>query len=104
MSSNSLKIFTNILKPLETSSSIGMFARDTGGCLISRLGLSRSKDESKEISFVELSESAVFYFGAPLISKTSSKVYSRLLNVDNNKFALPFKDLKNLDNKTIQKI
>lgn len=104
MSSNSLKIFTNILKPLETSSSIGMFARDTGGCLISRLGLSRSKDESKEISFVELSESAVFYFGAPLISKASSKVYSRLLNVDNNKFVLPFKDLKNLDNKTIQKI
>ena len=45
----SLSVATNVLKSLETSSSIGMFARDTGGCLISRLGLSRTKDESKEI-------------------------------------------------------
>ena len=49
-----LSLATKALKTLETSSSIGMFARDTGGCLISRLGLSRSKDESKEISFAEL--------------------------------------------------
>ena len=32
-------IAANILGKLETSSSAGMFVRDTGGCLISRLGL-----------------------------------------------------------------
>lgn len=99
-----LSVATNVLKTLETSSSIGMFARDTGGCLISRLGLSRSKDESKEISFAELSESAVFYFGAPLLAKGSSKLYSKFLNVDNDKFTSSLSDLKNLDTDTLRKI
>ena len=58
----SLSVPTTILKTLETSSSIGMFARDTGGCLISRLGLSRSMDEAKEISFAEIYESVLFLF------------------------------------------
>lgn len=58
----SLSVPTTILKTLETSSSIGMFVRDTGGCLISRLGLSRSMDEAKEISFAEISESVLFLF------------------------------------------
>ena len=58
----SLSVPTTILKTLETSSSIGMLARDTGGCLISRLGLSRSMDEAKEISFAEIYESVLFLF------------------------------------------
>ena len=66
----SLSVPTTILKTLETSSSIGMFARDTGGCLISRLGLSRSMDEAKEISFAEISESVLFFiFQHPLLQK-----------------------------------
>lgn len=62
-----LNIAVNLIKPLETSSSIGMFARDTGGCLISRLGLARSKDEAREVSIAELSESVIFYFSAPFL-------------------------------------
>ena len=81
-----LSLATKALKTLETSSSIGMFARDTGGCLISRLGLSRSKDESKEISFAELSESAIFYFGAPLIAKATSDIFMKHPNKQLGKF------------------
>ena len=50
---------TTILKPLETSSSIGMFARDTGGCLIARLSLARTKEEAKEITFAKSDRSHV---------------------------------------------
>ncbi len=65
---------TSVLKPLETSSSLGLFARDTGGCLLSRLSLSRSKQERKEISLSEISESLIFYFSAPLLAKLSGKI------------------------------
>ncbi len=70
-----LGLATNLLKPLETSSSLGMFARDTGGCLISRLGLSRSKYESREISIAEISESVLFYFSAPTLAKAGAKYF-----------------------------
>ena len=73
----SLSVPTTILKTLETSSSIGMFVRDTGGCLISRLGLSRSMDEAKEISFAEISESLLFYFSAPALAKASSGIFAK---------------------------
>ena len=91
----SLSIATNVLKSLETSSSIGMFARDTGGCLISRLGLSRSRDESKEISFAELSESAVFYFSAPAAAKGSASMFAKHNGITKEQITTPFKDLKN---------
>lgn len=82
----SLSIATNILKSFETSSSVGMFARDTGGCLISKLGLSRSKDEAKEVSFAEISESLIFYFGAPFVAKTTANIFSKNPNKQLGKF------------------
>lgn len=100
----SLSIGTNILKSLETSSSIGMFARDTGGCLISRLGLSRTKDESKEISFAELSESAIFYFSAPAMAKGTSKIFASVYGINKDKFTSRMKDLKNIDAETLKRI
>ncbi len=89
----SLSVTTNVLKSLETSSSVGMFARDTGGCLISRLGLSRSKDESKEISFVELSESALFYFSAPALARMSAGYFAKQKGISKEQLTTPFKDL-----------
>ncbi len=99
----SLSITTNILKSLETSSSIGMFARDTGGCLIARLGLSRSKDESREISFAEISESAVFYFSAPAAAKTAAKIFAKHNNITKEQLSTPFKELKNIQNPELLK-
>ena len=100
-----LGVATNILKTLETSSSIGMFARDTGGCLISRLGLSRSKDESREISIAELSESAMFYFSAPILAKATANVFSKTYNINKDQFTSSIKDLKNsVDTNTLKKI
>ncbi len=91
-------IAANILKTLETSSSIGMFARDTGGCLISKLAFSRSKDESKEIGFAELSESAVFYFSAPAAARLGADIFSKTNNITKEELTTPFKDLKNITN------
>ena len=70
----------NFLRPLETSSALGLFARDTGGCLLSRVSLSRTKEERKEVSFSEISESLIFYFLAPFLNKTFSKLFSKLKN------------------------
>lgn len=94
---------TNILKTLETSSSIGMFARDTGGCLISKLAFSRSKDESKEISFAELSESAVFYFSAPAAAKLGADIFSKTNGISKENLTTPFKDLKNVKDSNLLK-
>lgn len=99
----SASLATNVLKTFETSSSIGMFARDTGGCLLSKLAFSRSKDESKEISFAELSESAVFYFSAPAIAKLSADVFSKANGISKEKLTTPFKELKNIQNPEILK-
>ena len=92
----SVSIATNLLKTLETSSSAGMFARDTGGCLISRLSLSRSKDESREISFAELSESAIFYFSAPAAAKLSSAAFAAQNKITKSQLSTPFSELKNI--------
>ena len=77
-------IVTNTLMALNTSSSLGMFARDTGGCLLSRLSLSRSKDESREISIAEISESAIFYFSAPALARLSADRFSKAYKTDVN--------------------
>ena len=73
-----INIATNILKPLETSSAMGLFARDTGGCLLSRLSLSRTAQERKEVGIAEVSESAIFYFLAPALVKLFSKIYPKI--------------------------
>lgn len=99
----SLRVATNVLKTLETSSSIGMFARDTGGCLISRLGLSRSKDEASEVGFSELSESAIFYFSAPVAAKAASSVFSKANNITKEQLSTPFSELKNIQDKNVLK-
>ena len=99
----SLSIMTNVLKSMETSSSIGMFARDTGGCLISRLGLSRTKDESKEISFAEISESILFYFSAPAIAKALSSIFAKAYNIKKEKLLMPFSEIKNLKDEKLAK-
>ena len=83
-----LSLPTKILNSFENSSSIAMFARDTGGCLISKLALSRSREESIEIGFAELSESALFYFSAPAAAKATSKVFSKFMIFPNNNFLL----------------
>ena len=44
---SNLSLATKILQPLETSTSLGMFARDTGGCLVPKLAVSRSMDEAR---------------------------------------------------------
>lgn len=97
-------ITTNILKNLETSSSIGMFARDTGGCLLSRVGLSRSKDETREVSFTELTESAIFYFSAPAVAKLGASIISKTIDVNKDIFSSNISTLKNLDSKILKKV
>ena len=92
----SLSVPTTILKTLETSSSIGMFARDTGGCLISRLGLSRSMDEAKEISFAEISESVLFYFSAPALAKASSGIFAKQAGITTGQLAEPMKNVNRI--------
>lgn len=100
----SLSVTTNILKTMETSSSVGMFARDTGDCLISRLGLSRTKNESREISFAELTESAIFYFSAPAAAKGFADVYSKAFNVNKDTMTTPVKSLQNIDGNMLKRV
>lgn len=99
----SLSIATNVLKSFETSSSVGMFARDTGGCLISRLGLSRSKDESKEISFAEISESVIFYFSAPALAKMNANLFAKQQKITKEQISTPYKELSKNISKDILK-
>ena len=98
-----VNIAANILGKLETSSSAGMFVRDTGGCLISRLGLSRSKDESKEISFAELSESVLFYFSAPALAHGSTKFFAKQKNITKDRLLAPMSELCKISDKTTLK-
>lgn len=99
-----LNIAVNLIKPLETSSSIGMFARDTGGCLISRLGLARSKDEAREVSVAELSESLIFYFSAPFLAKLFSNFFSNKFNLTKEQFNTPLKEAKNVPSDILKNI
>ena len=95
---------TSILKTMETSSSIGMFARDTGGCLIARLGVARSFDEAREISFAEISESAAFYFAAPLLAKGTADIFAKSYGVNKDTFKKSITKLAKSDTKTLQKV
>ena len=93
---NNLSLPTKILKGLNTSSSIGMFARDTGGCLLSKLAVSRSKDEAKEIGFAELSESALFYFSAPFVAKATSGIFSKQYKLQKDIITTPINEIKDV--------
>lgn len=101
---NGIGLAGNVLKTLETSSSVGMFARDTGGCLISRLAVSRSRDESREISIAEITESSLFYFSAPLLAKSNAMRYSKQLKIPDGLISKPINDLKKTDADTLKKI
>ncbi len=101
---NDLSIPTRILKGINTSSSIGMFARDTGGCLLSKLAVSRSKDEAKEIGFAELSESALFYFSAPFVAKATSKIFSKKYNLEKDMISTPVKEMANIGAEKLKNI
>ncbi len=95
---------TSILKSLETSSSLGMFARDTAGCLIARLSLARTPEEAREIAFAETTESAVFYFSAPALSKLASNIFQKKFNLTKEQFQTPYNNLKNLNPETAKNI
>lgn len=84
-----LSLATRILQPLETSASLGMFARDTGGCLIPKVAVSRSMDEAKELTFVEASESAIFYFSITPIAMLFSRLLAKTLNLKPEQLAKP---------------
>lgn len=99
-----LSISTKILKSLETSSSIGMFSRDTGGALLAKLSLARSKDEAKELSFSEISESILFYFSAPAMAKISTKIYSSVYNISKKTVTAPLNTLKAINPQTLKNI
>lgn len=89
-----LSLATRILQPLETSTSLGMFARDTGGCLVPKLAVSRSMDEATELTFVEASESAIFYFSIIPIAMMFSKLFSKTLNIKPEQLSKPIESLK----------
>ena len=99
-----LSLTSNILKSLETSSSLGMFARDTIGCLGSKIAVSRSKDEAKEITFAELSESALFYFSAPLVAKYTSDKFAKAYGISKNDIKEPLNKIKGLSNEKLKNI
>ena len=101
---NGIGLAGNILKTLETSSSFGMFARDTGGCLISRLAISRSGDESREISIAELTESALFYFSAPFLAKGTAGMFAKKMEIEKDLMLKPVKDIEKLDFSVRKKI
>lgn len=100
----SISPVTNILKTLETSSSVGMFAKDTLGCLGAKTAVSRSNDERREIAFAELSESALFYFSAPAIAKMSSDYFAEKYNIGKNLLKEPVDSLKNVPKDKLKKV
>ncbi len=93
---NGVYLVGNLLKKLETSSSVGMFARDTGGCLVARLAVSRSNDESREIGIAELAESALFYFSAPFLAKKTADIFSKTMTVKKELITKKMQELKNI--------
>ena len=101
---SNLSLPSKLLKGMETSSSIGMFARDTGGCLISKLAVSRSSDEAKEIGFAETAESALFYFTAPALSKIFSNIYANKYNISKENISQPLNTVKNVTGEQIKNI
>ena len=101
---NKLPLISNVLFKVENSSSLGMFARDTGGCLVSRIALSRSKDESREISFAEISESLIFYFSAPAIAKIVCTSLAKIYGISKDTLSSSINDVANNDAMKLKKI
>lgn len=95
---------TKILTPLETNVSAGMFLRDTGGCLLSRLAVSRSKDETREISFVELAESGVFYFSITPIAALLSKIVGKGLKENKELLGKSLSEIPKIDKNLLDKV
>ncbi len=99
-----LSIPIKILKSLETSSSIGMFAKDTGGTLAAKLSFARSNDEAKELSFSEISESLLFYFSAPALAKATTGLFSKVYKTNKEIITTPINELKSIDSKSLKNI
>ncbi len=101
---NNMSAAGKILKTLETSSSIGMFARDTIGCLGAKLAVSRSGDESKEITFAELSESVLFYFSAPAVAKLTSDKFAKGYDISKRLISEPINNVKNISQEKLKNV
>ncbi len=99
-----ISFISSLFKGMENSSSLGMFFRDTAGCLAAKLALSRSKNEAKEISFSELAESSIFYFSAPILAKLTSDIFSKKYNINKNLMTESVKNIKNLPDHNIKNI
>lgn len=95
---------TTCLKAMEQSSSLGMFARDTLGCLGAKLAVSRSQDEAKEITFAELAESAFFYFSAPAIAKTTTNHFASKYKTGKFLTSEPVKNLKHTSKERMKNV
>ncbi len=101
---NGIALGTKILKGMETSSSVGMFARDTGGCLIPKLAISRSKEEAKEIAFAETAESALFYFSAPAAVKLTDEFFKNKYQTGSRLMSLPIENIKSASKEKIKNV
>lgn len=101
---NSLPLISNTLLKIENSSSLGMFARDTGGCLVSRIALSRSKDESREISFAEITEALIFYFSAPAIAKVARSTFAKAFDISKDTLSLSLDEASKLDSSKFKSV
>ncbi len=64
---------------METDASLALFMRDTGGCLVPKLAVSRIIDEAREITFAELAESVIFYFSIAPIAILTEKLFSKAI-------------------------
>ncbi len=101
---NGITIGTKILKGMETSSSIGMFVRDTGGCLIPKLAISRSREEAKEITFAETAESALFYFSAPAAAKLTNEFFKNKYKTSSRLMSMPIKEIPSVSKEQLKNI
>jgi hypothetical protein len=98
---NKLSLATSIFKTMETDASMALFMRDTGGCLVPKLAVSRSVDEAREITFAELAESAIFYFSIAPIAILNSKIFSKVFKNSSKEIA---QNIKTLDKQAIDKV
>ncbi len=101
---NGIAISTKILKGMETSSSVGMFVRDTGGCLIPKLAISRSKEETKEIAFTETAESALFYFSAPAAVKLTNNYFKNKYQTGSRLMSMPIENINSISQEKLKNI
>ena len=101
---NGISIGTKILKGMETSSSVGMFVKDTGGCLIPKIAISRSREEAKEITFAETAESALFYFSAPAAVKLTNEFFQNKYNTVSRLITMPIEEIKAVSKERLKNI